>query len=121
MIVLTAFLRNVFVELSYYAFTKEKKISDLKKGDVSAELVVNGKKGFYKKQLPFFTLGVSQIPEKDLIFKQTPEGLSPRDIKKLQNLEKNLGFDKIRIYEMLAFAPFLFIGSTLVILYYLLL
>ena len=106
--------------MGYDYMTKYVDIKLLKKGMVPAENVYvdNGK---YKKSplLHFSLLSYMQekLNEKTTVFNVTAEGLTKKDVNKLKKLEKKLGFEHLRIYKTLNFAPYMFLGVLLTIIF----
>lgn len=115
MIIIMTLFRYAFVDLGFYAFTKEKKIKDLIEGDVPAEVVF--KKGDLYRKERFNSFGISRSNSQypDQIYEITPEGLKLETIKKLQDIVKkrNSRFKELRVYDILPFAPFMFFGTLI--------
>jgi len=113
------FLRFFILYIAYDFMTVNVDVCNLKKGMIPAEVVYHDKK--YKKEkllhFSFLSYMTSKLREKNFIYKARPEGFSEKDIKKLKSLEKNLGFEHIRIYKTLSFAPYMFAGVLLTILF----
>ena len=113
-------LRYFILYMGYDYMTKYVDIKLLKKGMVPAENVYvdNGK---YKKSplLHFSLLSYMQekLNEKTTVFNVTAEGLTKKDVNKLKKLEKKLGFEHLRIYKTLNFAPYMFLGVLLTIIF----
>jgi Flp pilus assembly protein protease CpaA len=108
------FFRYFLIECSFSAFSYDKKINSLKKLDLPAEIIYKIKGG-YKKQ-PISYMGFSVFSkEKDAIYDLNPAGFSLKDIKQIKELYLNnkFDFDKIKIYRVIPFAPFLFFGFVL--------
>jgi prepilin signal peptidase PulO-like enzyme (type II secretory pathway) len=119
--ILFIILRFFFLYLGYNILTKDVDIKLLKKGMIPAEKVYfeNGK---YKKESMLYFSLFSYLYEKTkkrkYLFETTAEGLSEGDVEKLKRMEKKLGFEHLRIHQTLSFAPFMFVGTLLTILFH---
>lgn len=115
MVLLLTLFRYAFIDLGFYAFTKEVKLHELKKGDLPAEIVLKKGPLYHKERYSAFGISRGEGKTKDQLFDITPEGLSPDDIKKLSELKdtKNLRFRNLRVYDTLPFAPFMLFGAFL--------
>ncbi|MFP4403948.1 MAG: hypothetical protein ACLFPJ_06355 [Candidatus Woesearchaeota archaeon] len=109
------FFRYFLLEYSFNIFSFNKKINHLKKGDLPAQMIIKTKKGFVKKNISYMGFSLF-MKENNFLFNINPAGFSNKDIKKIKHLynEKKFNFDKIRIYNVLPFAPFLFLGFLLI-------
>ena len=99
-------------------FTKEVKFNELKNGMIPAETVFEFK-GKYFKRLNRFSLARFAEDRKigKPVFKNLSGGLSREEIKTLNFLGKKLPFKTLRIQTAMPFAPFLFIGALLTIIF----
>ena len=108
------FLRFFLLYLSYHYLTKEVDINLLKPGLVPAELVYKEKGNYFKRPMLYFSLLTymqERARKRDYVIDCNAEGLVEKDIKKLRSLK--LGFEHLRVYNTLSFAPFLFAGVLL--------
>lgn len=117
-IALFILLRFFVIRMSFYSLTKEVDIKLLKKGMIPAEAVyVEG--GKYKKQesmfFGLFTYLGERTRQRNYLFHPT-EPLNEKNINNLKRLGKELGFEHLRIQQIVPFAPFLFIGVLLTLL-----
>ena len=113
-------LRFFILYLGYDILTKEVDIKLLKKGMIPAEKVYIEKEKYRKENILYFSL-FSYLYEKtrkrEYLFEPTAEGLSEEDVDKLKKLEKKLGFEHLRVHQTMSFAPFMFTGVLLTILF----
>lgn len=121
---LTIFLlRFVLLRLSYYAFTKTVKVTDLSEKMFLAEDIIKEK----VKYSPFPTYDKNPIQNltfisylstsnfKDIDYDKNL-GLSKKNVEWLQNTSTNLKFKKIRIYETIHFAFIISLGVLISVL-----
>ena len=115
------FLRYFILYLGYEYLTRFVDIILLKKGMVPAEAVYKEKDKFHKFPILHFSL-ISYLQERikkrKYLFEPTAEGLTHEDVQLLKKLEKKLGFEHLRIYKTISFAPYMFIGVILTILFH---
>ncbi len=113
-------LRFFILYMGYDYLTKHVDIKLLSPGMVPAEAVYL-EDGKYKKRhiLHFSLLEYLQetARKRKYLFEPVAEGLSDKDVKTLKTLEKQLGFEHLRIYKTLAFSPYLFAGVLLTIIF----
>lgn len=118
--ILFIILRLFFLNMGYDLLTKEVDVNLLKRGMIPAEKVYF-KNGRYKKEsilyFSLFSYLYEKTKGKKYVFESAAEGLSNKDIQKLKKLGKKLGFEHLRIHQTLPFAPFLFAGVLLTILF----
>lgn len=103
------FFRLFLINLSYFRFTKEVKVGDLKKGMIPAETI--GKDSKKRKVLYFSFFDYLRPKKEEGIYEISPEGLENRDISEIKKLSKKGNLEKVRIQETIPFAPFLFFGA----------
>lgn len=112
-------LRYFILYMGYDHMTKHVDISLLRKGMVPAEAVYL-EKGRYKKRplLHFDLLSYLRQPKKgSCLFDATAEGLTETDVSRLKDLEQSLGFEHLRVYRTIPFAPHIFGGVVLSIMF----
>ena len=122
MLLLIFFIRKVIPGLGYYIFTKEKNISQLKVGDVPAEIIYKvvdseNRESIVKKEVPFFGFSTYGIEKDKMFFDLKGKGFNSSEIKKIKKLLKEPWFwhKNLRVYQGQSFAHFLFLGSLLFI------
>lgn len=113
-------LRYFILYMGYDFMTKWVDIKLFRKGMVPAEMVFK-EEGEYKKQpILHFSL-LSYLQEKtrkrEHLFELTAEGLTEKEAKKIRSLEEKLDFEHLRVYKTMPFAPYLFLGVILTILF----
>jgi len=113
-------LRFFVLYMGFDLLSKHVDIKLLKKGMIPAEKVYI-EDGKYKKEgILHFSL-ISYMQEKtkkrDYLFDSTAEGLTEKDVEKLKKLEDKLGFEHLRVAQTMPFAPYLFIGTLLTLLF----
>jgi len=112
------FLRFFILYAGYDLLTVNTDIGLLKKGMVPAELIYKEGKKFRKQRILMFSM-LSYLAEaakkRDYVFETAAEGLTERDVAKLK--KHKLGFEHLRIYKTLSFAPYLFAGVILTIIF----
>lgn len=113
-------LRFFILHLGFYSFTKEIDIKLLKKGMIPAEAIYE-EKGKYKKQELIFSSLYGYLEEKtkkrNYLIEPVSEGLTEEEIKKLKRLENKFSFEHLRVQQTTAFAPFIFLGALLTIVF----
>ncbi len=102
--------RYAAVDISFRVFSRKKKIRDLKKGDLPAEIIVRSGDEYKKVRMPRF--GMDRLIGG--MYQQRPEGLTKADIDKIRKAK--MRFNSIRVYDMMPFAPFMFAGTLLMLL-----
>ena len=119
MMIIFVTMRRTLFELGFYAFTKDVKINELKHGMIAADAVKLIKGKYYKEKIGIMGAYSSAKTSSYKVFEPRPEGLFKDEIRKLKTLQKNkmLKFQSIRIYETLPFAPFMFAGAVLVLIF----
>ena len=113
-------LRFFILYLGFSFLTKDVDIKLLKKGMVPAEKVYFEDKRYKKESMLYFSLFsylYEKTKKKEYLFEPSAEGLSAKDVDKLKKLEKKLGFDHLRVYQTLPFAPLIFAGVLLTIIF----
>lgn len=118
--ILFIILRFFFLYLGYSILTKNVDIKLLKKGVIPAEKVYFEKGKYKKESMLYFSLFsylYEKIKKRKYLFEPKAEGLSKKDVKKLKKLEKKLGFEHLRVHQSMSFAPFMFAGTLLTILF----
>ena len=87
---------------------------------VPAERIYVENKNYKKESIMhfgFFSHTPEKTKKKNYLFDVTAKGLTKMDVQKLKKLEKKLGFEHLRIHQTLSFAPFMFAGVLLTILF----
>ncbi len=115
------FLRYFVINLGFGFFSKQIYIEDLKPGMIPAENVIKEKNNHIKKKIvPLsFLTGLMDSSEKGRIFRSGSEGLTKEEVEKVKRLHSE-GYIKdhyTRIFLTIPFAPFMFFGVLLTILY----
>lgn len=117
--VIFIFLRFFVITLGFSVFKKEVEIGSLKPGMVPAEEVIQSKKRYRKQKVLYF--GIFPLFQKKAgrksVIKSTAEGLTEKDIRVLEKLKHKLGFESLAIQTTIPFAPFIFAGVLLTILF----
>ena len=113
-------VRFIIINGSFNIFTQTIKISNLKEGMISAELIlkINDK---YKKVPSSYVVSNRFLPKNEMLFTPKSKGLSRLDITKINKVGKKLPFDEIKINQTISFAPVLFFGAVVNVLLWLLL
>jgi len=119
-IILISFIifRYFFLNLFYIAFSKPVYIENLKKGMYYADNI-DLKTFSVMQEIPLSFINALEAKRK-MLFKGNC--LSSSDISKVQKLHSSGKVKEhvIRIYDKIAFAPFISVGCVLIIIYYLL-
>ncbi len=108
------------VHLSFAVFSFPVPLSKLKPGMLPAENVVEQNGRFSKQRMVFISIihGLLRRAGVKSVLENASEGLSKKDIKKLNELHKggklNEGF--LRVFRTTRFAPFLFAGVVLTLI-----
>jgi len=114
------FLRFFILYMAYDFMTKHVDIALLKTGMVPAECIYQTKGKYKKRPILHFSL-LSYVQEKTrkrkYVFEPRAEGLTKEDVKRLKSLESELEFEHLRVYKTLSFAPYMFAGVLLTILF----
>lgn len=113
-------LRFFFLYLGFNFLTKQVDINLLKSEMVPAERIYVENKNYKKESIMhfgFFSHTPEKTKKKNYLFDVTAKGLTKMDVQKLKKLEKKLGFEHLRIHQTLSFAPFMFAGVLLTILF----
>lgn len=112
------FLRLFMLSMGYDLLTKEYDIGLLEAGMVPAERVFREGSAYKKEPLLFFSLleclGQS-TRKRDYVIRPAAEGLTSAEVARLKRLEKRLGFEHLKVYQTIAFAPYMFGGVLLTI------
>ncbi len=115
-------LRFYLIGISYELFSKEIKISEIKEGMIPAEDIIQTRPDCFEKRtfLRFSLIGAMMIKGAfNSVFSYVGDGMTKKDIKKIKSIH-NKGFlkeDKIRVFEALPFAPFMFFGCLLIVIF----
>ncbi len=119
LLIIFILLRFFTIYIGFYFFTKEVDIKLLQPGMAPAEAVYEEKGRYKKQELTFYSL-LGYLEEKTrqrrYIIESKSEGLTEEDVKKLKKLEKQLGFEHLRIQQTTPFAPYIFTGVMLTII-----
>jgi len=111
-------LRFFILYMGFDFMTKQVDVGLLKPGMVPAQMVYKQKGKYIRQNILHFSM-LSYLKDstqkRDYLFETAAEGLTKDDIKKLNSLK--LGFEHLRIYNTLSFAPYLFGGVLLTILF----
>ena len=113
-------LRFFILYLGYSILTKNVDIKLLKKGMIPAEKVYFENEKYKKESILYFSLFTylyEKTKKRKYLFEPAAEGLSDKDVEKLKKLEKKLGFEHLRVHQTVSFAPFMFAGVLLTILF----
>lgn len=113
-------LRFFVLCMGFYYFTKEVDIKLLEPGMLPAESVYKEGREYKKQELILYSL-FSYLEEKskkrDYVIEPMSEGLTEKNIKELKKLEKRSGFEHLRVQQTIQFAPYMFLGAILTILF----
>lgn len=96
-------------EVFYEVFTRKIKVGDLKPGMIPAEVIRKKDKVFVKDSLA----GAEMYKGTRGVFEIRPEGLGKKDITKI----RKTGIHDLKVFKTLPFAPFMFIGVFLFIIF----
>lgn len=118
-LIIFVLVRFFALALSFDMFTKKIKIDSLKPGMVPAEIVVQRGVKYGKQKALFFGIFsyFQQKTKRKTLFELTAEGLTKQDIAILKKLKSQLGFESLVIQTTVPFAPFIFFGVLLTILF----
>jgi Flp pilus assembly protein protease CpaA len=111
---------NLFLYLGYFKFGRHVKISDLKPGMILCEKVV--KKGEKYTVIPDIKISLFMFLHEKFetkpIIEAKPEGLSRKEINKIQtwNKEKKMEVGALLIQKRVPYAPFQFLGVIIFII-----
>jgi len=112
------FLRFFILYMGFDFMTKQVDVGLLKPGMVPAQMVYKDRDKYTRQNILHFSM-LSYLKDstwkRDYLFETAAEGLTKEDVKKLKNLK--LGFEHLRIYNTLSFAPYLFGGVLLTLLF----
>ena len=117
-VLLFLIIRIFLFSLGSRYFAKQVRINQLKTGMMPAEMLfkLNGK--YHKKHKIFSITGLAKNRKVgELLFENLPSGLSKKEIYKLKSLQRKLPFKTLKIQATLPFAPFLFFGALLTIIF----
>lgn len=118
LIFLFLLVRMLILPIGSRYLSIETKINDLKKGMVPAETIVKINGRYVKRIKGFSLMGYMRRNEIGKpLFKDLARGLSDRDISKLKSLQKKMAFKTLRVQTTVPFAPFLFLGALLTIVF----
>lgn len=109
-------IRLFVLSMSSKLFSKELKFNQLKEGMVPAEIVYSFKGKYYKKPRRLSIMGFKKKKIGKLLFKNY-NGLAKDDINRLKSLQKRLPFKTLRVQTTIPFAPFIFLGVLLTIIF----
>ncbi|MCD6371635.1 MAG: hypothetical protein J7L39_02845, partial [Candidatus Aenigmarchaeota archaeon] len=114
------FFRFFVLKISYELETVEIPIEKLKSGMRLAEVIIKEGKTYKKVRSERYSLS-DYLKGKFLkaIHSTSEEGLSKYEVRKLKKLKKEnkLTFETIRVYKVIPFGIFIFIGNLLVLLF----
>lgn len=118
-LIIFIFFRFFASMLSFDVFTKKIKISLLKPGMVPAEIIIQEGDKYKKQRVSYYALFslLQQKTNKKQIIELTAEGLTRENVETLKKLERKLGFESLVIQTTVPFAPFMFAGALLTILF----
>jgi len=112
------FLRMFILHMGYDYMTQIIDVNLLKPGMVPAQSVYKEKGKFRRQNILHFSM-LSYMHEgvkkRDYLFEPSAEGLTKADVKKLHKLK--LGFEHLKVYKTLNFAPYMFAGVILTIIF----
>ena len=111
-------LRIFLVSLSSEYFTEKLKFNELKAGMIPAENIFEDKGRFFKKPVPFSITGMARDNKMGIsIFRNFGKGIDKEDVKRLNILQKKLPFKTLKVQITMPFAPFIFLGVLLTIVF----
>lgn len=113
-------IRFFVLSMGFYCFTKEMDTKLLKPGMLPAETVFKEKGEYRKQEIIFYSLFgylEEKSKNKEYLIGPASEGLTEKDIKELRKLEKQPGFEHLRVQQTIPFAPYLFLGVILTIIF----
>lgn len=119
-LIIFVLIRFFALALSFDIFTKKIKINSLKPGMIPAEMIIQKGKTEYRKQKALFFGIFSYLQQKTkrkTLFELTAEGLTEKDINTLKKLKPELRFESLAIQTTVPFAPFMFLGVLLTLLF----
>ena len=117
LILLFLLLRVFLLSLSSEYFTKKLELKDLRSGMIPAENVFKFEGKYFKKPMPFSIIGLAKRKTAGESIFEIGEALSKEEVARLQALQKKLPFKTLRIQATMPFAPFLFLGALLTIIF----
>jgi len=109
-------LRGLIFDMSFFLFSKEIMVKDLKLGMILAENIVRNKrknKIAYQKVLSSGLFSTSQLNNPHFLLTHSIEGLTQQDI----NLLNKLHIKNIKIQQTIPFAPFMFFGALIILIF----
>jgi hypothetical protein len=118
--VLFLFVIFYVLYLGYDYMSRVVDIRLLKPGMVPAQIVYKEGDKYIREDILHVSLLsylYDKTIERDYIIEPRPEGLHPEDVERIKSVEDKLIFEHLRVYKTLHFAPFLFIGTLLTILF----
>lgn len=112
--------RFIILKMSYYVFTKKRHVSRLKVGDFIAEdiLPIKSNAGEVYTNMPIENLTFFAYIQNQLfahIEYDKNIGIKETNLNWFRKNKKKLLFNRIRVYETMPFAPFIFVGVILTI------
>lgn len=109
-------IRSLMLKLSYKMFSTSLSFDKLRPGMIPAESIVIKDKSYKKKEIDFSSFSKNSSDSKTrIVF--TSDSLRPEEIEYLRSMERRLGFNSLRVYQTIPFAPFMFAGVILTILF----
>jgi hypothetical protein len=113
--------RFYLLSLSYDLFSKDVDVKKLKPGMIPAESVYKFGNFFSKRPLNYFSLleAMMRKSEGKSVLSNIGDGLTAGDVRRLKRLlsEGKLKEPSIKVYHTLPFAPFMFVGALITIVY----
>ncbi len=112
--------RFFILSIGYRLLTKKVDIKLLTPGLVPAELIYQEGKTYKKEKILYFSLFsylYEKTKKKKYLFEPVSEGLTGKEVKKLKSLENKLPFEHLRVHKTLSFAPYMFFGVLLTVLF----
>jgi len=113
------FIRYFILNLSFEALSYPVYIEDLKPGMVPAENYFGRKRRYIKtRNVPLsFLSALLSSSRDDYLIKSGSEGLQKREVNRIKKLHAGglISEHRVRVFQTVAFAPFLFIGVLLMV------
>jgi len=112
------FIRLFLLDLGNSVFSKEVKLQDLKEGMILGDVIIQNKKGLCEKinlnKVCYFNY-LDALSKKPIVKGK----LRTEDLELVKELrqKKKISFDTLRVNQSISFAPFLFIGVLLTIIF----
>ena len=114
--------KTFFVELGKIVFSEKVKVKNLKKGMVLLDKIYKDKSNYKieRKNVSEKRMRTKNTPkQRNYVFKQTGDGLTKQDIKKIKKLytQKKLNFSNLSINKITPFAHYMFIGVLITLFF----